>query len=117
MNAWALTMALFGRETQADLDRARRATDWLRARSGYSLVSVMMGIIAVVDSFTLVIGIIAGVIAIATGVRGLSECRRDPAMLGRRLAIAGVALGVTGLMLSIVMWTVIFPMIEQSKAA
>ena len=68
---------------------------------------------SVLDAFTLVIGLSAGVAAIILGVLGLQDLKKHPDRLGRRLCYAGIALGLAGITLSVIMWTVIYPMIAK----
>lgn len=110
-------MALFGRETQADQERVRQVTAWLSARSPYALASVLLGVISVVDSFTLVIGATAGAAAIVTAIGGRRHLARHPQLLGRRLCVAGITLGILGLCCSLLMWTVVYPALESRPAA
>jgi len=102
-------MALFGRDSQADLQRIERVKAWTAARTPYALISFAAGLVAVVDCWTLVLGIAAGIAAIGFGVRGLRDLKEQPPLLGRRLCIAGIILGGCGLVLSFVMWAWVFP--------
>lgn len=102
-------MALFGRESEADRQRAERVRQWVHARTPYALVGLACGLLAVVDSFTLVIGLAAGLAAIVLGIVALKQIERQPALLGRRLALAAIVLGAAGIVLSLVMWLIILP--------
>ncbi len=106
-------MALFGRESDADRQRAERVRSWIRARTPFSLFSCLFGIVSVLDAFTLVIGLSAGVVAIVLAVLGLRDLREQPDLRGRRLCYAGIALGLAGVAMSVIMWTVIYPMIAK----
>ena len=97
-------MAFLGRESEADQQRIERMRVWIHARTPYALISLALGLLAVVDFWTLVLGVAAGVAAIATGRRGLREINANPQLLGRRLCVAGIALGAMGIALSIFMW-------------
>jgi hypothetical protein len=97
-------MAFLGRDSQRDLDRIDRAKRWIAARSPYAIISAGAGLMAIVDSITLVIGVIAGVAAIFTGRMGLRELKEKPELLGRRLCIAGMVMGILGLALSFAVW-------------
>ena len=102
-------MALFGRESEADRQRAERVRHWAQARTPYALVGLACGLLAVIDSFTLVIVIAAGVAAIVLGIVALKAIQRQPELLGRRLAVAAIVLGAFGVVLSLLMWLVILP--------
>src|SRR5262245_42832514 len=94
-------MALFGKPSAADDQRAERAKIWVQQRSPFSIISVMFGVLAVLDFFTGVVGAAFAVAAIALALIGLNDLTRRPQMLGRRLCITGLVLGVLGLVLCI----------------
>ena len=97
-------MALFGKESQADSQRARRVKQWAQERTPTSLFAMMFGMMALVDAWTMVIGVMAGLAAIALGVRGQRELAHLPDKRGRRLCQAGVVMGAAGLALSVIVW-------------
>lgn len=97
-------MALFGRETPAQSERIERVRRWVQARTPYGPVSTMLGLAAVVDSITMVIGVAMGLGAVVSGVAGLRDLARQPALLGRRLCYAGIVLGSAGLLASAAVW-------------
>lgn len=97
-------MAMFGRETEADRDRAERIRDWAQARSPFALASMLFGLVALLDAFTLVIGLGAGVLALAMGAMGLVDLGKRPHLLGGRLCKTGMMLGGLGLMASGAIW-------------
>ena len=106
-------MALFGRETHADRDRADRVRKWVQARTPYAMFSGLLGIVSVLDAFTLVIGLTAGAVAILLALMGLRDLKQRTSLLGQRLCYAGMCLGATGMGLSLVFWTVVYPMIAN----
>jgi len=97
-------MALFGRETSAQSERVERIRQWVQARTPYGPVSTMLGLAAVVDSVTMVVGVVMGLGAVVSGLAGLRDLARQPALLGRRLCYAGIALGCAGLLTSAAVW-------------
>lgn len=97
-------MALFGRESTADQQRAERIGQWVRQRNGHSLAATMFGIIAVVDAWTMVLGLAAGIAAIVLGTTGLRELRDRPEQRGRRLCKTAIGMGTTGIALSTALW-------------
>ncbi len=107
-------MALFGRESRADTQRATRFKKWIEVRCPLALASVLLGIVSVVDAFTLVVGAMAGVAAITTGVLGKRQIDKQPHWLGLRLCMAGMVLGGVGILCSLVMWLVVYPMLAES---
>jgi hypothetical protein len=108
-------MGLFGRESQADVERIERISRWLRERHPFGLFSVLFGAIAVVDSFTLIIGATCGIIAIIVGSMGLRQIAQGDPRLGRRFCIAGIALGCVGVTLTIIMATVVYPWLAANN--
>ncbi len=100
-------MALFGRESAADRRRAERFKTWFESRTPYALPSVALGVLALVEAFTLVP--IFALAAIALGAGGLRDLGRRPHLSGRRWCVAGIGLGAAGLML-IVVWALVYPL-------
>lgn len=100
-------MALLGRDTEAQRQRAESVQAWVQARSPYALASAMLGLIAVVDALTLLIGAIAGLAAIALAIRGFGDLRRRPGVLGRRLCYLGLGLGTLALTTSGLLWALL----------
>ncbi|MDP6059498.1 MAG: hypothetical protein QGH33_11430, partial [Pirellulaceae bacterium] len=78
-------MALFGRETHSDRDRADRVRKWVQARTPYAIFSGLLGIVSVLDAFTLVIGLTAGAVAIVLALMGLRDLEKRTSLLGRQL--------------------------------
>lgn len=93
-------MALFGRETEKDLRRAERIRTWAQARSPYTLFGFGAGILAVVDSITMVIGLFAGIAAIVLSIRGKQELGENDRLTGQRMNTAAFILGCIGIGLS-----------------
>lgn len=89
-------MAWFGRESAREQQRAERLAAWARAQNTSALLSVPLGLLAVVDAITMVLGLAAGIAAVVLGVVGW---RGAPA--GRGLAAVGIMLGLLGVALSV----------------
>lgn len=98
------SMALFGRESEADRLRAERVRQWAQGQSPYALFSCLFGILAVLDAFTVVISLVTGPLAIGLGV----WAHRDPRIAERHgarwLPKVGMVLGCFGLILTVVVW-------------
>lgn len=107
-------MALFGRETRANVERAERYRVWAQARTPYALFGMLFGIISVLDSFTLVLGVPAGLLAVMLGWLARRDLQRNPEKLGHRLALGAIVLGCMGIGLAWLMWAVVYPMVEGS---
>jgi hypothetical protein len=101
-------MAFFGRETPADRARAERARQWFQARSPYALFSGMFGVLAIVDSFTGVLGVAFGIAAIVLAVKAIRELDARPELLGRRLCYLGYALGGLGVAIGVCIWVFLY---------
>jgi len=97
-------MALFGRETSIESRRAERVGRWARQRHPYSLAAVLFGILAIVDSWTMVIGLVAGVAAITFGTLGLRALAHQPRLRGRRLSKVGIGMGALGIAMSLAIY-------------
>ena len=107
-------MAFLGRDSLADLRRIERLKAWLSLRTPFGPLSVAAGIIAIVDCWTLILGIAAGLAAIALGLRGFRDLREQPQLLGRKLCITGIILGVIGLVISFAMWMWVYPWLSAA---
>jgi hypothetical protein len=68
---------------------------------GMATAALVLGILALVTSFTVVGGIVLGLLAVIFGVIGLRRARRGLA-LGRGRAIAGIILGLLGIVVAAV---------------
>ena len=106
---------MFGQETQARQERINRFSEFVRSRTPWSLAATLFGVLSVLDAFTIVIGLLTGIGAIVTSVVGLRDIQARPHLGGARLCKTAMVLGSLGIALSIVMATVVYPMIEQSS--
>lgn len=77
------------------------ATDGTAPRQGAGLATtaLVLGILALVTSFTVIGGIVLGVLALVFGLIGLGRARRGAP--GRGRAIAGIVTGVLGALVAI----------------
>jgi hypothetical protein len=92
---------MFGRESAGSRVRAERFQAWRRARSGYAVISGLIGLLSLIDA----VMVVPGVAAIVTGVLGLRDLRAHPELKGRRLCIAGIVCGVISLVLAAVLYS------------
>lgn len=69
-------------------------------RNGLGVAALVLGVLAVLSSFTVVIGFVLGLLAIVFGVIGRGRAKRGEAD-NRGIATAGLALGAVGLVLSV----------------
>ena len=93
-------MAFLGRETRAEQERVDRFQAWFRARPVVAVLSPLLGLLSIVDFFTIVLGGPAGVAAIVMGVVGLKHLRQSPGQPGARLCVAGIVMGAIGIVLT-----------------
>ena len=66
---------------------------------GMATAALVLGILALITSFTVIGGLLLGLLAVIFGVIGLRRARQGLA-LGRGRAIAGIVLGVLGILLA-----------------
>ncbi len=70
-----------------------------RGGAGMATAALVLGILAIITSFTVVGGVLLGVLAIIFGIIAARRARQGLA-LGRGRAIAGVVTGVIGVLLA-----------------
>jgi len=92
-------MALFGRTSQRDEQRAIAYRDWLQQRNPLAIASLVLGVFSLVELGALVV---PGIASIALGIYSLVQLRREnPARArGHRLAYGGIALSVLSLIIA-----------------
>ena len=95
-------MAFLGKDSQADAIRAQRVKDWTQARSPLAVSSGMLGCLAVLDAFTVILGVVLGLAAVGLGVAGLKQINTNPQLVGQRLCYLGIGLGIVGVTTSAV---------------
>jgi hypothetical protein len=88
-------MALFGRHSQAELQRQERIQGWIRARSPFALFAGLFSTLSLLDFFT-PLGPLCGITAIVLALRGRAHLRQRPDLLGHRLCRASLVLGALG---------------------
>lgn len=106
-------MGLFGKESSRDAARADAFKAWISARPGQAIVSLGLGVMAMLDAFTVVIGIAAGIAAVITGYQGLERLEREPELLGKRLCVSGMIMGTLGITLSLILWLIVYPWLSH----
>jgi len=93
-------MAFLGQQSRHEQQRIERFNTWFRARPVVAVLSPLLGLLAIVDFFTIVIGGAAGAAAIVTGVMGIRQLRNAPGQPGLTLCVAGIITGIVGLALT-----------------
>ena len=102
-------MGFLGKESSKDVARADAFKAWISARPGEAIISMGAGAMAMLDAFTVVIGVLAGMAAIIIGRRGLKRIEQSPELLGKRLCKTGMILGSLGIVTSLVLYFIIYP--------
>ncbi len=69
--------------------------------NGMAIASLIIGIFALVLSWSMVFGIILGVLAVIFGFLGKKKATTDLSVGGRGLAITGLVLGFTGIAIAL----------------
>lgn len=65
--------------------------------NGMAIASLIIGIFALILSWTVVLGIILGALALIFGFLGKKKAHTDPSVGGRGMAIAGIVLAFIGI--------------------
>jgi hypothetical protein len=82
---------LFGRQNERDERRAQAWGLWLQERHPLAVVSLVLGIISLIECGVLLVFGIAGIICGAVALKQLADSpAQDPPRLGHRLAWAGI---------------------------
>lgn len=100
-------MALFGRPTAKDNERAALWGEWIRSRNPLSIASLVLGIFSLIEFGALLIFGIAGIVL---GVMALKQLRNRGAedvspAFGHRLAVTGIVLSAVSLVIAILLFS------------
>ena len=71
-----------------------------RARNGFGIAALILGLLALLLSWTIIGGIVLGLLALIFGVLGRARVKRGEATNGG-LSVAGIVLGIIGLLIAI----------------
>ena len=71
-------------------------------RNGFGVAALVLGLLAVVSSWTVIGGIVLGILAVIFGVLGRGRARRGEATNGG-FSVAGIVLGAIGVVIAIVL--------------
>lgn len=101
-------MALFGRETERDEQRAKDWAQWLNAQNPWAIASLVLGVFSLIEFGALLIfgiaGIAMGIIAIRQIRRGTLPSRPN----GVRLAWGGIITSILSLIVATLIYTDVF---------
>ena len=101
-------MALFGRETERDQQRAEAWAQWFRAQNPYALASLVLGVFSLIEFGAL---LIFGVAGIVLGVAALRQIRAGTDATrpnGVRLAWVGIITSVLSLVIALLLYLRVF---------
>jgi hypothetical protein len=101
-------MALFGRETEREQQRAEAWARWFRAQNPYALASLVLGIFSLIEFGALLIfgiaGIALGVVALRQIRAGTDRTRSN----GVRLAWMGIITSILSLVIALLLYLRVF---------
>lgn len=105
-------MAMFGRETERDRERAANYAAWFARQHPLALPSLLLSAFSLTHLGTLwvdtVVGIAFGVVAVVQIRRAKQSPSRDPgAREGRAFAWGGIAVGLVSMSLAILIYFVL----------
>jgi hypothetical protein len=97
-------MALFGRETDRERQRAQEWAEWMQQRHPLAIASVVLGIFSLIELGAIPIFSIGGLVV---GIMALRQLRRpgSPHARGHRLAVAGIVISSVALLAGIAVYT------------
>src|SRR5262249_27596592 len=105
-----VSMALFGRESQADQDRAQAYAQWLQRRNPLAIASLVLGIFSFIEMGVLGVFGAAGIVLGAIALRQLDSANPRYSD-GRRLAWAGIVLSVVSLVIAAYLY--LYPVLKR----
>ncbi len=101
-------MALFGRPTRQDDQKAQAYAQWVQQRNPFAIASMVLGVCSLIELGVL---IVFGVASITLGVIALRQLGEesdpndpDSKPRGHRLAWGGIALSVVSLILAAILY-------------
>ncbi len=101
-------MALFGRESERDRERAAAWAGWFNRQNPFAIASLVLGIFSLIEFGALVIFGIAGIVL---GWLALVQIRykTDPSrLMGRGIAWGGIVTSVLSLILAALLYLRVF---------
>jgi uncharacterized membrane protein SpoIIM required for sporulation len=101
-------MALFGRETERDQQRAEAWAQWFRAQNPYSLASLVLGIFSLIEFGALLIFGIAGIVLGIIALRQIRARADEARPNGARLAWTGIITSVLSLVIAALLYLRVF---------
>src|SRR4051812_16124075 len=100
-------MALFGRETQQDKERAEAYAHWLQAQNPWAIASLVLGVFSLIEFGVLGIFGLGGMACGILGPRkgGQGQQPGGAPRRGRGLAWGGIATSTVSLVLAVVLYS------------
>ena len=102
-------MALFGRESQADQERAAAYAQWLGQRNPCAIASLVLGVFSFIEMGALIVFGVGGIVLGTVALRQLKAPTNRP--LGHRLAWWGISLSAASLLIATGMY--LYPVVKQ----
>jgi uncharacterized membrane protein SpoIIM required for sporulation len=101
-------MALFGRETERDQQRAEAWAQWFRAQNPYALASLVLGVFSLIEFGALLIFGIGGIVLGIVALRQIRARRDEARPNGARLAWTGIITSVLSLVIATLLYLRVF---------
>jgi len=92
-------MALFGRETEREEQRAQAYAQWLHQRNPLAIASLVLGIFSFIEMGALIVFGIGGIVTGAIALKQLNG-PSAPQPYGHRLAWSGIVLSAVSLVVA-----------------
>lgn len=99
-------MALFGRPTERDEQKAQAYAQWMQQRNPFAIISMLIGVFSLVELGVLFLGV-PGIILGIVALRQLAKVHpADPnaKLRGHRLAWGGIALSALSLICAAILY-------------
>jgi hypothetical protein len=100
-------MALFGRPSERDEQKARAYAQWMQQRNPFAIASMVLGVFSLVEFGVLIIFGVGGIVCGVIALRQLSSIDLEDSSAkprGHRLAWGGIALSVISLIFAAILY-------------
>ena len=102
-------MALFGRETEQEKERAEAYRRWLQAQNPYAIASIVLGIFSLIELGVLWVLGMAGIVLGIVALRQISgRMSGAPQTRGRGFAWSGIVTSAISLVIATLLYLRIF---------
>src|SRR5438128_1419348 len=100
-------MALFGRPTAQDEQKAQAYAQWMQQRNPLAIASMVLGVFSLIEFGVLIVFGVASIVLGVIALRQLAQVDLNDSMAkprGRRLAWGGIALSTISLILAAILY-------------